>query len=466
MRVQPGVIANAVAAGIYNTFITPTFCASANGTTTAWKPPKPQHIVAPPLALAEPERRTTNPASAKKTLSFSESFEGATFPPTGWSIQTSGAPSQYAWARTISSYYVATGGGAAFIGGGYGSAKDEWLISPAIALGGGDTGLQFNWIGNRNFTGEVDMQVLARPHGGGGWTTLWTLSSEPYGNAFAAKSKVLSLGAFAGQTVDIAFRAVGTKGADFSLDDFAVGAFLVSQPPSNDQCSNAAQLPSGSFNLSGATCSAANDMDPSNGTTSACIGYEMDGPDVFYKFNVGVGDSLTASVHGGWGPGLYVMKSCSGASSDCLAGSYYEDSELDPSVAVVFTQAGQYFLAVDAPAGSCGDFQLYGLLHGPTAGVQSGGAQERGLQITPNPMRSTAEIGGVFRRAADGEAVLTITDVQGRRVLQRGLPMNRGHVTWQWNRQDAVGKRISPGVYVVELRHEEETLRSRIVVRN
>ena len=65
MRVQPGVIANAVAAGIYNTFITPTFCASANGTTTAWKPPKPQHIVAPPLALAEPERRTTNPASAK-----------------------------------------------------------------------------------------------------------------------------------------------------------------------------------------------------------------------------------------------------------------------------------------------------------------------------------------------------------------------------------------------------------------
>ena len=179
------------------------------------------------------------------------------------------------------------------------------------------------------------LPAACAPHGGGGWTTLWTLSSEPYGNAFAAKSKVLSLGAFAGQTVDIAFRAVGTKGADFSLDDFAVGAFLVSQPPSNDQCSNAAQLPSGSFNLSGATCSAANDMDPSNGTTSACIGYEMDGPDVFYKFNVGVGDSLTASVHGGWGPGLYVMKSCSGASSDCLAGSYYEDSELDPSVAVV-----------------------------------------------------------------------------------------------------------------------------------
>jgi hypothetical protein len=160
------------------------------------------------------------------------------------------------------------------------------------------------------------------------------------------------------------------------------------------------------------------------------------------------------------------MKSCSGASADCVAGSYYEDSDLDPSVTVVFAQAGQYFLAVDAPAGSCGDFQLYGLLHGPTAGVQPVGSQERGLQIAPNPMTSRAVIGGAFRRSADGEAVLTITDVQGRRVLQRGLTMSHGSVTWEWNRQDAQGNRISPGVYIVELRFEEETLRSRVVVRN
>jgi hypothetical protein len=160
------------------------------------------------------------------------------------------------------------------------------------------------------------------------------------------------------------------------------------------------------------------------------------------------------------------MKSCSGASSDCLAGAYYEDSDLDPSLSVVFTQAGQYFLAVDAPAGSCGDFQLYGLLHGPTAGVQPGGTPGANLLIAPNPMTSRAEIGGTFRRAADGEAVLTITDVQGRRVLERGIPMSRGHVSWGWDRLDTTGHRISSGVYVVELRYGEETLRSRVVVRN
>ena len=351
MRIQPGVIANAVAAGIYNTFVTPTFCASANGNTSAWRPTKKSRPAA--AAVVQPQRPSVaaKPASAERTLSFSEGFEGGTFPPTGWTIQTSGAPSAYAWARTTSSYYVASGTAAAFIGGGYSSAKDEWLISPAIALGAGDTGLQFSWVGNRNFSSEVDAQVLARPSAGGSWTTLWSLASEPYGNAFAVKTAVVSLGAFAGQSIQVAFRAVGTKGADFSVDEVAIGGFTVSQPPSNDLCANAAQLPSGSFSLAGATCKAANNMDPSNGTTTACIGYEMDGPDVFYHFTVGVGDSLTASVHALWGPGLYVMKSCSGLPADCVAGAYLEDSDLDPSVNVVFTQAGQYILAVDAPPG-------------------------------------------------------------------------------------------------------------------
>jgi hypothetical protein len=189
-------------------------------------------------------------------LSFGEGFEGATFPPTGWTIQTTGAPGQYAWARTTSTYYVATGAGAAFVGGGDPTAKDEYLISPAISLGAGDTGLQFNWIGNRNFSSEVDVQLLARPSGGGSWTTLWALSNEPYGNAFTAKS-------------------------------FA-------------------------------------------------------------------------------------------------------------------------------------------------------------LQVSPNPMQSRATISGAFRQAVDGQAKLSIADVQGRRVLWRNIPLSRGRATWQWDRSDAGGSRVSP----------------------
>jgi len=465
MRIQPGVIANAVAAGVFNTFITPTFCASPNGTADPVRSAARPRSKAPAPALPAPARRAiTEPTAVTQVHSYSEGFDAATFPPSGWSIQTSGAPPAYAWARTTSMYYVANGAAAAFIGGGWASAKDEWLISPAIALGAGDIGLQFNWVGNRVFASEVDVQVLARPSGGGGWTTLWSLSSEPYGNAFAVKTSVVSLSAFAGQSIQVAFRAVGTKGADFAVDDVAIGSFQVSQPPSNDQCASAAQLPSGSFNVAGTTCNAANDMDP--GGAGACIGYEMDGPDVFYHFTVGAGDTLTASVNAAWAPGLYVMNSCSGTPTDCVAGAYSEDSELAPSVDVVFAQAGQYILAVDAPAGSCGNFQLSGRLHGPTAGVEPEDSQSLGLQVAPNPMVSRTAIAGEFRRAADGHATLTITDVQGRRVLRRDLPLSRGHVTWEWNRRDTNGARVAPGIYVVELRYGGEALRSRIVVRN
>jgi len=461
MRIQPGVIANAVAAGIFNTFITPTFCGSANRPSLA----KTSATRVPTAVVADaPRRIASKPAAPVKALSFSEGFEGVTFPPSGWAVQTSGAPPVNAWSRSTSTYYVGSGSAAAFIGGGYPSAKDELLISPAIALGGGDTGLQFSWVGNRVFASEVDMQVMARPSGGGSWTTLWSLSSEPYGNAFAVKSKVVSLAAFAGQTIDMGFRAIGTSGADFSLDDVAVGSFQVAQPPANDLCANAAQLPSGTFGLTGGTCLAANNMDP--GGASSCIGYEMDGSEIFYHFNVGVGDTLTASVHGLYGPGLYVMKSCSGLPADCVAGAYLEDSDLDPSIEVVFAQAGQYFLVVDAPGGSCGDFQLSGTLHGPTVSVGSDPLQPPGLLIAPNPMRLRASITGEFRHAADGQAKLIISDIQGRRVLERELPMSRGRVRWDWNRRDTAGHKVPTGIYAVELRQGAETLRARVIVQD
>lgn len=466
MRIQHGLIANAVAAGIYNTFITPTFCASPNGPADAGSSAARPKVPAPPLPEA-PRRPAAKPTTPGQVLSFSEGFEGATFPPSGWSIQSGGAPPAFAWARTTSTYYVATGTGAALVGGGWTSAKDEWLISPAIALGAGDTGLQFGWVGNAVFSSEVDAQVLARPSGSGSWTTLWSLSSQSFDNPFTVQTETVSLSAFAGQTIELAFRATGTEGADFSIDDVEIGPFQVSQPPGNDLCSNAAQLPSGNFDVSGTTCKATNEMDPS-ATSGACIGYEMDGSDVFYHFTVGVGDTLTASVHGLWGPGLYVMNSCSGTPADCVAGAYFEDSDLDPTITLAFAQAGQYVLAVDGPAGGCGDFQLYGQLHGPTVGVGPQPEGATGLQVAPNPMTSRTIIAGAFRHAVDGRAKLTITDVQGRRVLQRELSLSRGRVTWEWNRRDAAGRRVAPGVYavVVELQDSKEALRSRVVVRN
>jgi N-acetylmuramoyl-L-alanine amidase len=67
MRIQPGDIANAVAAGIYNTFITPTSCTSANGTTLLWHPPKPQHIATAAMPAGSP-RVAAAPSKAGRCL--------------------------------------------------------------------------------------------------------------------------------------------------------------------------------------------------------------------------------------------------------------------------------------------------------------------------------------------------------------------------------------------------------------
>lgn len=462
MRVQPGAIAEAVGAGIYNTFITPTACLPPQGRTLTAQPAKSKTRSTSITGLPPPRGATSKRSGAVQ--SFSEGFEGASFPPTGWTIQTSGAPSAYTWARTTSSFYVASGASAAFVGGGYLSAKDELLIGPATILGAGDTGLQFSWVGNRVFAGEVDAQLLARPSAGGSWTTLWTLSAEPYGNEFTIKTATVSLAGFAGQSIQFAFRAVGTNGADFAVDDISIGGFQPIQPPANDHCANASPLPHGSFVVSSSTCRGTNDMDPSG--PGNCIGYEMDSPDVFYLASASAGDTLEASVHSLWGAAVYVMNSCNGAPSNCLSGQYFEDGDLDPTIRVVFSQLTNYFLVVDGTSGSCGDFELTGRLTGSTVGVGPEQRGPSGLSVIPNPVISRSMIVGSFRSATDGQAELLIMDITGRRVVGRSLRASRGHVSWQWDRKSATGTRVRPGMYIVRLRLGDEALQSQVVVRD
>jgi len=59
------------------------------------------------------------------------------------------------------------------------------------------------------------------------------------------------------------------------------------------------------------------------------------------------GETLEASVQSLWGAGLYVMNSCNGAPANCLSGEYFKDSELDPTVRVVFSQLTNHFLVID-----------------------------------------------------------------------------------------------------------------------
>jgi len=122
-----------------------------------------------PMRPARVEER-----EATTVTSFSEGFDGSTFPPSGWSVQTSGAPAPHTWGRSTDTLVVRSGAGAAVVRGQYAPASDEWLVSPMLKVGLNDTGLAFYWAGNRDFASAVDASCLLKRKSDAGWTTAWT----------------------------------------------------------------------------------------------------------------------------------------------------------------------------------------------------------------------------------------------------------------------------------------------------
>jgi hypothetical protein len=387
---------------------------------------------------------------ASLVTSFSEGFDGSTFPPLGWSRQTSGAPAPHTWARSTDALVVRTGPGAAIVRGQYASPSDEWLVSPMLKVGSSDTGLAFYWAGNHALASAVDASCLLRRKGDAGWTTAWMLSGEPTATRFIYRDRVINLVPYVGDSIQFAFRTQGTNGPDFAVDDIAVGSLQPTGPPPNDDCATALGLPSGQFSLTGQTCYGANDIDPNPGAT-ACVDDEMSGRDVVYNFFAQAGDSLDVAVSGGWNPAVYLLSACPGDSVHCLAGAYPVDGATPPNFDYLFDQSGQYFLVVDGPAGNCGSFSLTGSLRGTTTGVSNpwGPSRAAGIAAFPNPTRGATHFSG--KLAVEREAVgrLEVFDPSGRRVLSRAFQVNGGTFEMMWDGRRDAGGHLPAGVYLV-----------------
>ena len=279
---------------------------------------RPPRFTQPLRAVPPSFRQGINTRANALLASFSEGFDGSTFPPAGWTTLTSGAPIPYTWQRTTDTLIVQAGVGAALVAGQYGSANDEWLVSPMIRVGPGDSGLSFYWAGNRDLATAVNATCNIRPKGSTSWTQVWSLASEPSATRFVYRDRVVNLASYAGDSIQFAFRVQGTFGPDFAIDDVAVGSFPATTTPVNDACPGL-DLPTGSFTLSGVTCYGSNDLDP----TPSCVDDGMDGADVVYRLQAASGDTLSVSVEGAWNPAIYLVNSCS--SPSCLAGAYPVD---------------------------------------------------------------------------------------------------------------------------------------------
>ena len=340
------------------------------------------------------------PVGAAAALSLGESFDGATFPPAGWTVTSAGQPTPHFWARQTDGAYVQGGAGAAVVGGKSAGAVDEWLISPMTLLAPSDGGLQFYWLGNRTWAAQANATCLIRPQGSGTWTQLWSLLDEGPGQEFQYRRRVVDVSTWLGDSVQFAFRVAGTNGADFAVDDIIIGDFVpFPVAPANDLCATAQILPAGNFEFAGYTCSANNSLNPYHANSLSCTSDNLSGGDVFYRFNAAAGDTIDVNMAGDWQAALYLMTACDTAVTSCVAASQILEVSDTASVATLhhlFSSSGTYYLGVDGVGGECGDFHLIGRLRGPTTAVDDGphdGAFPV-LRVSPNPTTGAVLLSG------------------------------------------------------------------------
>lgn len=398
--------------------------------------------------------------------SFSEGFEGAAFPPAGWTKQTAGAPAPYTWGRATDTLIVQAGVGSALVAGVYAGTQDEWLISPMVRVGPTDHGLSFYWSSNHEYSYATNATCLVRPKGAGTWTTAWSLSNEPTATPFIYRERVVDMTPYIGDSVQFAFRVVGVNGPDFAIDEVALGDFAATSTPANDHCAGATELGSGNFDQTGVTVYANNDWDASSTSEpQPCVQEILDGPDVVYQLHAQVGDSLYAQVTGDWNPGIYLLSDCGVPIPSCPAGAYPLDDTTPPYFRYQFSSAGTYFLVVDGPVGNSGPFRLQGSFKGATTDVPPGGGAIGGLSLvaSPNPSRGKVVFSGAVGFAGRGPIELVLFDLSGRRVREFRDAASSGRFEIGWDGTTEGGQRTPTGVYFARLRQGGQEVRRMLV---
>ncbi len=146
-----------------------------------------------------------------KTTLFSESFTSTTFPPTGWTrIQnntgTQGGNPCY-WDRFTTSPYYHTAPAGAGLWWSY-NYQDEWLITPPITLTGSPGGVyNLTWwtygYAGSTYGDHYYTKVIV----GNDTSVIYDLSTQTGGWNYYTTPITVSLNAYAGQTIKIAFHA-------------------------------------------------------------------------------------------------------------------------------------------------------------------------------------------------------------------------------------------------------------------
>ncbi|WP_395062994.1 T9SS type A sorting domain-containing protein [Flavobacterium sp.] len=174
--------------------------------------------------------------SASAQTALSETFQGTTFPPTGWTTAT--GVSTRPWGFTTDVFnatgqttFNITGGKSAAIGW-IAQDNDAHLTSPSFSLVGyTDASFAFNTkIGYEYMVSPFpsgDLFAKVSINGGTSWTTLWVEEDEGVFADYATLAITLDLTPYVGQAnVMVRFQYVGNDADSVSVDDVVVSGTL------------------------------------------------------------------------------------------------------------------------------------------------------------------------------------------------------------------------------------------------
>ena len=352
------------------------------------KPPQDEDLVYDITSKVSPVKLGAPEVGSRSGI-LTEGFE-TSVPPSGWStiINNSG----YTWGAGTSGPHTGLQN-ATVIYDPLPGAQDEWLVSSTLNFASSNSNLNVSFWWNMSYYWGVtpydnyNLELWISTNGGATWPTkLWDESAQGVFTTWTWYQTTISLAAYVGQTnVKLAWRYVGTDGAQGSLDDIYVnddglptgrccydagasckdntapecaaiggtwnGTKTCANPCPTEvgnTCGNPiivtlpSQLP---YNdLSQFTCGRVNDY---TGTT--CLGYYDSGEDIIYRLVVTAALDLKITVNpkGTTYAGFAIGTACPLTTTNCVvfktnssSGSafYANNVHLDP---------GTYYLQID-----------------------------------------------------------------------------------------------------------------------
>jgi len=164
---------------------------------------------------------TSKNFSRSTTTLLEEGFEDGIIPPTDWSVEVENPG--YTWMITSNPVY--NGSYAAKCPGANPPEQDEWLITPALDLTGYDEVTLTFWINSIAFGSDWTIELHVNDD------VLWDMVADESWSSYEYRLKTFDLSSYLGETVTIAWRYVGTRGFDVTIDDVCVLAELFAPTP-------------------------------------------------------------------------------------------------------------------------------------------------------------------------------------------------------------------------------------------